>query len=75
MYTVTLLASLLAAGPVPSSGRYFKITVVDEQTGRGDDGPGRQTAARMRIEDGQIARPERFLEIGCVRDHGVAEAI
>jgi glutamyl/glutaminyl-tRNA synthetase len=30
-----LLALLLAAGPGPQAGKYFTITVVDEQTGRG----------------------------------------
>ena len=33
MYAAFLLASLLAADPAPS--RYFTITVVDDQTGRG----------------------------------------
>src|ERR1043166_8813398 len=32
---VSLLGLLLAADPVPSAGKYFKITVVDEETGRG----------------------------------------
>jgi hypothetical protein len=34
--TATLLLALsLAADPAPQAGKYFKITVVDEQTGRG----------------------------------------
>ncbi len=32
---VPLLALALAAEPAPPAGKYFKITVVDEQTGRG----------------------------------------
>ena len=32
---MSLLALTLAADPAPQSGHYFKITVVDEQTGRG----------------------------------------
>ena len=33
--TAPLLSMLLAAGPAPQAGKYFRITVVDDQTGRG----------------------------------------
>jgi hypothetical protein len=33
--TALLLSLALAADPAPQAGKYFKITVVDEQTGRG----------------------------------------
>src|ERR1700726_1157235 len=36
MYAAGLLLALtLGADPAPRAGKYFKITVVDEQTGRG----------------------------------------
>src|SRR5262245_35410098 len=35
MSAVVLLGMLLAADAAPAAGKYFKITVVDEETGRG----------------------------------------
>ena len=35
LVTVPLILLTLAADPVPQQGEYFKISVVDEQTGRG----------------------------------------